>query len=355
MSLLWIDGFDSYAASGYVDTIAKQEGYAAITSQVKASNITRTGQGYSLEIDSGFNGLVKQLDADQSQLVVGFAWMTDSIVSNTKMVKFAYSGNLHFAVGVNLSGQLLLWQNTNPTVETWTVVASTGYNKIYANVWYHIEVKITASGTSGAVTLHVNGTSMLTYSGSTLTSGAGGPWANAYNQVHLSQGISYLFGIPNPSAYYDDYYILAVDGVGLHDFLGDQVVVTLFPATDASPNAQAATGGSGTHASTQADLSDASYLTASATSQQEMFGVSTLPASVVGVTAGQVHARAQVDSTAALPQEVLYAKGSTTTVSKAAFLTTSYTGFDYVLEQNPDGVAWTPTNAQAVKIGIGSA
>jgi hypothetical protein len=350
MSLLWIEGFDSYATSGSIDALLTSEGYQ-YSGGCGIDGNTASGQGYALKQGGRFGGAQLQLAADKTQIVTGVRIKYDPIATNIGLIYFYYNSSTQFGVGVNSAGQVTLLQSTSNAVEqVTTVVGGSAYNTLFPNTWYYLEVNYIPHHTAGSIEVKINGTVVASFSGNTMSTDTGVP-ANACNRVALSMATNI---VPQAYAYYDDWYVLD-GGADLASYLGDLVVVTAFPTSDAGPNAMTATGGTGTHASAVTGLEDDTrYLTATATGVLEMFGISSLPASVVGVTAAQVHARAKADSTATTPLEVVLAKG-TATVSAAKALTTSYSSYDLMLENTPDGTAWNPTNAQALVIGVESA
>jgi hypothetical protein len=351
MALLWIEGFDSYATGGTsVDALLTTEGYQFSGGCVIDSN-TASGQGYCMKQAQRAGGLQMQLVADKTAIITGIRIKYDPIATNIGILYFYYNSSTQFGVGVNSAGQLTILQSTNNSVEqVTTVVGGSAYNTLFPNTWYYLEVKYIPHHSAGSIEVKINGSVVASYSGNTMSTDTG-VLANATNRIVLCMATNI---VPSVNVYYDDWYVLD-NGPGLSNYLGDLVVVTTFPIGDAGPNAMSATGGTGTHASAVTGLEDDTrYLTATATGVLEMFGISNLPASVVGVTAAQVHARAKCDSAATTPLEVVVAKG-TATISAAKTLTTSFTSYDLMLESTPDGTAWNPTNAQALVVGVESA
>ena len=314
---------------------------------------TRTGQGYALGCWAQANGdlaILKVLNSVETTLILGFAFQYAPTSGHTNFLRFDYrAGGVSYAqmaVGVNNSGQVTVSRmssNANPGIGA--VIASSSNNTIFPGTWYFIEVKYNWS-TGGLCEVRVDNTVVLSFSGNTQSSDT--IVGSGVNTIQMGGQGSYS------DTYFDDLYVLDDNMAGLHDYLGDHTVVTAYPVSDAGPN-QWTGSATGSHYPLLADIeNDGTNVYTATFSQQEAYGLSTFPSSVIGVTAAQVHVRAQRDSASGMTLEV-QATGVSNTVSSSAFtLGTSYAGYDLIMEKNADGGDWSVATAQATLIGFES-
>jgi hypothetical protein len=340
MALLWIDGFDTYANSGSsIDSLMTSEGYQ-FSGGVSVTNQTASGQGMAISTGLRLGGL-QWVTTPQSQIITGFRFkytqgaagqllfFIDSATQQGVTVGFTANGNITAAQGATTYG---------PTIGT--IISSTGNNTVYPNTWYYLECSVIPA--TGFFEIKLNGTTLITGTNASFVFGYIDRliFTTAQNNSSLS-------------IFIDDWYVLNTSG-GLSGSLGDHVVVTQQPAADASPNAQAQTGGGTGHFTTQDTvINDNNYLTATSSGQEELYSLSTLSSSVVGVTAAQLHVRAKADSAGWHEELIAVGPASGTTTATNA-LTTSFASSDLIMENGPDG-SWTVSQANGLKIGFQSA
>ena len=367
MALIWIDGFDSYGLAGTNPwPCMTTEGYqlpSGLTTTPQITANARTGQAYAIQCWSQGNGdfaIMRPLAEVETELWLGFAFQYAPVTGATNFIRFdkRYLGNVYaqMAVGVNNSGQVTVTQmSSNENPGDGTIVATSSSNVLFPGTWYYVEVHYVFNAAAGTCEVRVDNTVVVTYSGNTTTTDDTIPQTDPV-RYYTAPGIDYVMlgGQGSYSfTYFDDLYILD-NASGLTGYLGDHAVVTAFPANDAGPNQWTPSSGANNYALLADMENDGTYVYATTYSLSEAYGLTALPTSVIGVTAAQVHVRAQRDSASGMTLEV-QATGASDTVSSSAFsLGTSYAGYDLFMEKNADGGDWTVSTAQATIIGFES-
>lgn len=214
MALLWYDGFDHYA-SGDMSLVYN-------TVQAASISTARNGAGGLAVVYPGFDGFVrKTVTPSGTTVVFGGAYLFTSNFSGVHGV-FAVvnAGTYLFSCAIDGSTNKLkvLRGDGNGTL------LNTGTNVLTAAIWYYIEGKVVlASGATGSYEIRINEATELTGS-SVQTSASGTTWDTF--QICQTRG---TFG----TARYDDVYVCDGSGSLNNDFLGDCLVETKFPSTDA--------------------------------------------------------------------------------------------------------------------------
>lgn len=201
---------------------------------VSASYARFSGKGVSVAAAASFG---TSLGENAVTVYAGFALLASALPASPCAVATFYestTGHSQFCVGINSQGQIGAYASGGFSSSgdlgslsgLFGSLSST--NTITANTYAYVEVLGTI-GTSGTITIRVNGVVAYSFSGNTQKSGS-----NAYtNQIlwgnSTSSGITVQF---------DDLYLL--DGAGaapLNTFLGSGRIQT------DGPNAESATGG----------------------------------------------------------------------------------------------------------------
>ena len=370
MGLLWIDGFDTYGPAGTngsnLAALFNTEGYQVypnlnFSSLNGIDSSTRSGQGFSLKQASSYYTLAtKVLNTPTNEIITGFALKYDTMSTNSTFLRFDFielDGTHHgqMSIFVNSAGQIVLGQSNNRyTPASFNAVAASPNNTLFPNIWYYVEVKYVL-GSPGYVEVHVDGTTVLTFTGNTGLNDQATPSSGYVAPATMINCV--LLNLTGPSAnnmWVDDWYLLDGTTPGLRDFIGDHVVVTQLPASDAGPNAMTPSA-AGSHYPLLADPgSDATYVSATTGGEQELFGLSALPTNISTVVAVQIHARAQRDGDSIFNMQ-LQAKGTNIYSTTAIPIGSTFCGYDLVLENSPDYMLWTVALANALEIGFESA
>jgi hypothetical protein len=154
----------------------------------------------------------------------------------------------------------------------------------------------------------------------------------------------------------DDLYVCNTAGSNFNDFLGDCVVHSLTPVSDAGTNTMTQVNGTtGQHFTNVNQLppdDDATYLAADTAGQKEMFGLSTIPADVLQVLAVSVNVTARKQAPGLRLYKTAIDVGGTEADSASFAAALAYIQTHYLLEVQPGGAAWTNAALQSAKIGF---
>jgi hypothetical protein len=348
MSLIRIDGFDTFSnTTGDSPACIATSQFYTISNlpTIVASADTRSGVGHALQIQSG-HGMGFAFDP-AADLVFGIAFVSPSFgvggLSAPHIIAEFCADNYLGAVSS------LFQLTTNPsgalTARFGSEIAISPVNSIFASTWHYIEGRIKfAPDSTGAVEIRVDGNTVITYAGPT-----SGPTTGAnMMQMYHAGDLADWFEI-------DDLYLLRKDGLGLTDFLGDCVVHSLMPTTDAGPNEMTMVGGGSTHASSVNEIGpddDTTYVHSNTIGQREFYNVSAIPADIVEVLAVQVNVRARKDTAGIAKFKIGLRSGSTESYGPLKTPPIAYLGQFAIWETDPAGGVWTKISAQAAQIGI---
>jgi len=336
VTLLFCDGFDGYGSDGtnFANRMRSsgwnQDGFNAMGPTAS----TRSNIGFAAV--GGNNQLMSRAFNNTSSLVAGFAYMCPGGLSYREVVALRYD---NFAGSVANVFNLYLNATGALTAALGSTVAYSPVNVMYPNTWHYVEVKITTAGTP-AMEVRVDGNTVIT---------ATIPASSPMNLIRIGAGNGYS------GTAFDDMYVLDADTHGLTDFLGDCVVHTMIPYTDAGPNATNQFGGGVTHASAVNGYpldETTSYLYSNNSGDEELFTISELPTDIIDVLAVQVNVRAKKDSAGIAKYNIALKSGSTLALSDPITPTPSMLERNHIWESDPNGGAWTKANVQNVNIGF---
>lgn len=220
----------------------------------------------------------------QSTGVCGFAFKTIALArhqpgnpaaAGENSLISIYEGDAHHCcVCLNTDGTLALWsQGTIPSAHN---LHATSPGVIADNQWAYIEIKWDL--TAGAE-IHVDGLSVLNYSGSLVSGSLVDTYTNVWTSVRL---LWFASGLPYLQCWLNDFYLLDQEGTGddLRDFLGDVRVYLLLPngpgtSTQWTPN----TGANWAAADeVPAADDDTTYLSSATPGDRDSYAYTNLPA-----------------------------------------------------------------------------
>lgn len=372
MSLIWMDGFDSYgpnfAGSGGASLIDNPAFNNLLTTSGYVSSAgarVRVGEGrvdYGKCLilggqDPSRNQSIRLAFLPEAEIVTGFAYKFERTNLNS-IVRFHFDDRLG-----TITEQMALWVNAEGGISATmgydgllpaTLIGATRPNVIFPGVWQYIEVRYRPNKVSGDIIVKLDGQECFTISG-VPTSRSTTP-----NQVNMIELIVYNSNKPlsgvNGSNWYDDWYVLNGAGSGFNDFLGDVIVHSVDIVSDQGPNELSQFGGTIGHYTSVNSIptdEDVSYLYGNTGGAKEMFGLGELPENIIDVLAMSVHVRGRKDApgTALIQAKARYLEHEVTGSSEA--LAVQYITRNLFLEQCPDGTAWTKTKAEAAVVGFG--
>lgn len=346
MSLVFIDGFDTYTSNGNLDpasgaTMFKGSGWAN-TSGFFCGAMSDTASGVGWALQTGVFAGARIAFNPVSDITYGIRFRTDVIISR-QLLYFSgddYFGGITTQIALTASPSGVFGLEFNGSTRINTPV-----NTFFPDTWHYIELRMKCSGaTDGYVELRVDGQTVATYSGITTPS---------FSSINLLDFVATGPGAPN--CYWDDMYIVSNDGVGVSGFQGDCVVQPIFPNADAGPNSMSQFGGGVGHFTTVSEVvadDDSSYVYSNTSGQKEMFNLSDIPGDIIDILAIQIDARAKKDSAGIAQFKIDLTSGSNSVQSAPKTPGASYQRFSYIVEHDPSGAPWTRTLLQNASVGV---
>lgn len=365
MSLLWMDGFDSYGhlhapvtlwQDAELNKLMLSSGYVSATG-VGCYSDTRTGYGQSIWLtgNSGSSLANYQLAFDpKAALITGFAFKYEASVLS-KICAFEWDNRLG-----TVTRQMIVYANAEGGISLSidggnTLLAASSPNIIFPGVWQYIEMKYTPNKTVGQIIVKIDGQTCIQYDGPTSPN-------TTPNQVNMIEFYSTGSDWGNGQAkgtnglkLYDDLYVLDTLGSGFNTFLGDVVVHSVPIIADQGPNSLSQFGGSAGHFSAVDEWppnEDESYLYTNTVGDREMFTIGALPDNIIDVLAVSTHVRGKKDAPGQSAVKLVTKYSSYESVSVAKPLAVQYVTKNQFLEQCPDGTGWTKAKAQSVVVGF---
>lgn len=333
MALLWMDGFDTYNTTGDISTslarsytVSNSNSIAAVTGRY-----ARTGVQFTPGKD-GYSRLFKSITptAGATHLFVGF---------NIKII----SGNMHTYINSDWGIQTAVWIYVNILYCGNNSIATLSYN-----TWYHIEIRIPLTATSGSNKYELYLDGALVFSSSSL---------NFSFSSGLYFGAQFQWNNQGPYSVFDDLYILDNTGSTNNARLSTLSYVprieTLFP-TSTTASDFTLTGAATAHeALDNVPVNTGQYISSTTTNHKARFGVGDLT-NINSIKAVQFNGLASNTTNANNDWKFLMNDtevGTTSTVTDV--LTNSTPISRKIFETNPiTSAAWTSGNINSIEAGI---
>jgi hypothetical protein len=225
-----------------------------------------------------------------------------------------------------------------------STVLGTSTATLALNTWYYVELKVVGSGTSGAATVRVNGTAVLTLTGVNTQQTAN---ATA-NTVRLGQQAT------SGNLDYDDVYVLDGSGGVNTDFLGDCRVEQVLPTGAGATTAWTPSAGANYAAVDDAPPNgDTDYVSSATAGQTDTYACGDLAVATSGtVKAVQATASCRKDDAGSRSVALVTRPGSTDRVGATQSVLDTYSMLPQVWDTNPDtAAAWTVAEVNASQFG----
>ena len=294
------------------------------------SSDTRTGIGFSLAPSAWiYGGENRRAFTTQSGIVCGFAVKlnTSKMLSLIGVEYNNLLGTIYRQLTVFANGENGLTVQTGDGVG----VYYSPPNVLFEGVWQYIELKYSPGIGTSYLEVRVDGVAVVSVTNERLiTAGA----SALVNMIDLP-------GNDVRDHYIDDLYICSTSGSNFNDFLGDCVVHSLVPVSDAGPNQMTQVNGvGGSHFSNVAELppdDDATYLSSNTSGQKEQFTLSTITADVLQVLAVQLNTTARKQAPGFGSYKSFIVTGGVEADSGSYSAALEYIQTHYVLEAQPNG------------------
>lgn len=339
MALLHYEHFDLYGNN--LTNLGLRPGYSVLGGTTLVT-VPRTGS-YSLQnaIGSGTRGLQWSLPASRSVAGQGVAMRINApgqagSLSQMNGLRFGTAtDNARLRVNVNDNSGISVFAGT-------TLLGASANNIVPVNTFFWLEAMATSgAGTAGAVEVRLNGATILTLSGLSLTA----DWTNVRIGSDNNAG--------GYTANFDDWIVWDNTGSDNNTFFGDTFIIVADPNSDTAVNSFVPSTGTDRFAMIdEAVPSDTDFLTANAAGDSQELNTTTptLPANgAIAAVASQIRALKTTTGASTITHGI--AVGAASNVSAGINLGTGAVVYSHIAERNPDGnVVWTQTAAQASRL-----
>lgn len=340
MSLLFIDGFDHY--DGVVSNLGIA-GYTVVTNIALSTSFSRTGARSLSGTINGASSLVRPFSANYQTIGFGFGYYTTDLsttksIANLSRDDGTYDGSSNCTIHFSSSGQIRF---TRQNAFSSGIIYTSQPGLITANVWNHLEFKITISNTVGRITCYVNG--VLAFDATGLDT--------VYNGNETTAGISLS---PRNTDFIDDFYIWDTNGSVNNTFLGDRKVVTLSPNDITGTAEWGVSGAASAITAMSSNDGDTSYIYAGSsvpvTSDFELSNPDATVGEIAGVQTVICARKVEAGTVTLQPSMV---SGSSATNNGSHSITNSYKYYSLVHELNPaTGAPWSASNLTTAKLRL---
>ncbi len=348
MSLIMIDGFDSYGTGGgssFGDNpnlwFARWSSYSRTDSGHCVAN-GRTGN-YALIHNNG--ALFRNLAAgDQhATMILGCAvFGGNSNQLSVHEFRFNGSGVNHITIRRNADGSVGVWRNG-----TSTFLGGNSTQLMPWGGWYHMQMKVVIDDVAGSVEIKVNNVTVVNLTNIDTRNGG----ATAL----LDQIV--LVGL-NDSSFFDDFYLCNGAGTVNNTFLGDCRVQRLLPNATGTTTQLAGTGvttGTWQNVDDAARPDSADYNSSATSEQFDTYGFADLvpPAGAYTVHGVYAQAFAWKSDTADRGLALMVRSGTTDHEGAAQTVTTTGKNYGQVFQLNPvTGLQWSQTEINGGEFGV---
>jgi hypothetical protein len=331
MALLFMDGFEHYVTSDL------GEKYGYVSAQTVSNTRARTG---SYSASGGAHGLAVSASGATAVIGYGVYATAGGHYCTIGLGGFASSTYAQVTMKVETDGACTIRRGTS----SGTILGQTSPAAFRFNMWNFVEVKTVLNDSTGAVTLKVNGATLLTL---TSQDTIGTPASATWGTVEWSNG---------STAWIDDVYVCDGSGSVNNDFLGECRVVTLLPSTGNGSNTDftCSTGTDhGTLVDEAAPNDDTDYVSSSTVNHVDTWNYPALgyTGTIKGV---QMSLSAKKTDSGTRAIAAVTRPASTNRVHGTNhYLGTSYAYWMSIWELNPeDSAAWEVSDVDGAEFGV---
>jgi hypothetical protein len=296
----------------------------------------RFGTGSMVGVRNGYNfAYLKRTFVASSEIIIGFAMNTKN--STTAFLVFLgdNANTAHLSIQNNANGVVTILRGS-------TVIATSSTNAYVMNTTQYYEIKASIDPTAGSVTVKIDGTQVLTFTGNTKNGGTN----NTIDGVQVQN-------TANPYTYFDDLYILNTTGTTNNTFLGDVRVAALMP-TGAGSSTQLTPTGSASNWQNTADvpINTARYNSSSTVGQRDTYALADLPAGTGTIFGIQTNMTASKSDAAVAGIKAAIKSGSNVYYDSTQNLSASAVQSRAVRETDPaTSTTWTVSGINGLEAG----
>jgi len=353
MALLWMDGFDHYAAGDTGRAQMTDGAWAEVSSSHQPEATTpRTGRHAIKYILGNSNNVARRvLGGAKTTVGIGMAFRMDELPTandSCALMQFRDAGN---AVNVTVCAQTTGVVSVFRGVTT-ALLGQTAVPVIFAETYQHIEVRASfALSALGTVEVRVNGVTVLSLQDvQTAVAYSECSQVTIYNNMTMASVV--------PTCYIDDVFAWDDTGATNNDFLGDRRVRLMVPDADTAVADWAIVGAaSGYDAINDADRDDeTTYIngdTPAGTPVMSEFSLENPVTGIGAIAAVQTVFLSRKTDAGDCNVQLSMLSGSSASEGTDHPLTEQYTYRHDVHPLNPDtGTPWTEATLTAAKLRI---
>ena len=345
MTMLFCDSFDHVSSAA--ELLRKWHSAVSTSGTTIPSSGGRRNGGY-LSMTSGTQEWRYNLQVGVSTIIVGCAIRTDTLANAaTGFLNFEESGVLHMSLRYQLNGSIAVYRGS-------TLLANSAAALISINTWYYLEFKATIHDTTGSYEVRLDGTPIMTASGS--------PAALDTRNAGTSGLVDtiMLTGHTSATDRWDDLYVNSTAGSRNFGFLGD-VRVDAYRPSGAGNSSQFTNNGGSPSIANYLQVDDATpddgttYVETATINNIDTYAVTDMSHTPAAIYAVQVSACAAKSDAGSRGLNTVTRRGSTNYHSATRQLQDSYRYISEIRESDPGAASpndWTKTNLNAAEFGI---
>lgn len=340
MALIWVEGFENYGVT-LNSTIGFANGSGTAPMNLKYPTIFRNftlsdGRfgGYAAKTAFSDGRITTPTFTTQNTWILGMAFYYNNAAGTltaTTLVRYFLNTTVQCTLSSLTSGQIQLTSGAN----NFTSSGKNGYIKNL--MWNYLETKLTFTNT-GSYEIRLNGYTILSGTGDMTATSDG------VNNFEIRGWVL------------DDIYICDNTGSKNNDFLGDSQIVGILPNSDGNYTSWTPNSGL-THYSRVNEVpptfNDSSYVSTGTITNIDSYVYSNISGTNFTDVAGlQVNTIARKDDGATREISALARYNGTDAFGSTKTLTSSYSTYEEIFEEDSTGTNWTETNINSAEFGM---
>lgn len=328
-NIVWMEGFDHLNAA-----LLTTKGWSANADSMQTGRLA----GQCARITSGGNSAKTNytLPSNYSTIYAGVALRSNNWSNSQVFFALRASTTSTCMIGCDNGGHLRALNSSSAVIATGTKVLS-------VSTWHYVEIKLVINGASGSITLQIDGANEF------------GPTTGNFGSTNVDNFS--IFGPGSQTYDYDDIYVQ--DNTGSSPgFLGDVRVETLYPSgagsnTQWTPDTGSNYARVNEHTSGTFPDGDTSYVSDSNAGDLDSYTTDDCSVSSGTVYAVQTSIYARKDDAGTRQISDLVRQSTTNYAgSTTQSLSTTYSYYRQMRNQDPTGSDWTITTVNGDEFGV---
>lgn len=341
MALIFIEGFDNYKDSSDLHTT-----WVPIAGSVFGLYTSGRNGSKSIRTDNYYNVASKYFNSYKigTSVIAGVACYLDSTDGTTM---FSFCDGIYPQIFVTRGSDSSLYV-MNAVGSYGSTLAGPSVKKIFTGVWYYLELKVYIHSTSGSFELRVDGVPVLSASGvNTMPYGSSGVNNFSIGKFQNTNGLRYCR--------YDDIYVCDSSGSKNNNFLGDCSVISLYPNADGTTTQFTPTGNANNWMCVDESSNDGdnTYVSSSTVGNKDLYNITAITNNPNVIHGAQIKTLMKSSDAGPIGVRNIVLSGSTTANGNTESITTTYTRYSTILEDDPNtSSAWTKSAIDNLQIGV---